>query len=317
MKRQNLFFSILLLVGLGGIGLAGCMSTSSQSNQPENDRLKVVATTTIIGDVVSRVAGDEVNLFTLLVPGQNPHSFQPAPRDLILVSEADLIFINGLGLEEYLDDMLEGADPAGRVIIVSEGINFLTRGNHDDVDEEDLHQDHQEQDPHVWLDPNNVKVWTENITNNLVAEDPDRADIYQSNAETYMNELDQLDSWIRDQVEQIPPENRRLVTDHTTFGYFAEEYGFTLMGAMIPAMTTEAETSGGQLAELVDRIRNYQVKAIFVGVDTDPTLSERIAEETGVQLVPLYFGSLTDGDPAGTYLDFMKYNVDQIAGALK
>lgn len=293
------------------------MSTSSQSNQPENDRLKVVATTTIIGDVVSRVAGDEVNLFTLLVPGQNPHSFQPAPRDLILVSEADLIFINGLGLEEYLDDMLEGADPAGRVIIVSEGINFLTRGNHDDVDEEDLHQDHQEQDPHVWLDPNNVKVWTENITNNLVAEDPDRADIYQSNAETYMNELDQLDSWIRDQVEQIPPENRRLVTDHTTFGYFAEEYGFTLMGAMIPTMTTEAETSGGQLAELVDRIRNYQVKAIFVGVDTDPTLSERIAEETGVQLVPLYFGSLTDGDPAGTYLDFMKYNVDQIAGALK
>ena len=317
MKRQNLFFFILILVGLGGIGLAGCMSTPSQSDQPGNDRLKVVATTTIIGDVVSRVAGDEVNLFTLLVPGQNPHSFQPAPRDLILVSEADLIFINGLGLEEYLDDMLDGADPAGRVIIVSEGINFLTRGNHDDVDEEDLHQDHQEQDPHVWLDPNNVKVWTENITNNLVAEDPDRADVYQSNAETYMYELDQLDSWIRDQVEQIPPENRRLVTDHTTFGYFAEEYGFTLMGAMIPTMTTEAETSGGQLAELVDRIRNYQVKAIFVGVDTDPTLSERIAEETGVQLVPLYFGSLTDGDPAGTYLDFMKYNVDQLAGALK
>jgi ABC-type Zn uptake system ZnuABC Zn-binding protein ZnuA len=172
-------------------------------------------------------------------------------------------------------------------------------------------------DPHVWFDPNNIMVWVENMTKALEEIEPEKASIYQSNAGAYLDELEQLDLWIREQIDQIPPENRMLVTDHTTFGYFAEEYGFTQIGAMIPSMTTEAETSGGQLAELVDQIRTYQVKAIFVGIDTDPTLSQRIAEETGLQLVPLYFGSLSDGEPARTYLDFMRYNVGLLVGALK
>jgi ABC-type Zn uptake system ZnuABC Zn-binding protein ZnuA len=317
MKRYLLFFTFLFIAGLGNIGLMGCASPVSQTHQPGDDRLAVVATTTFIGDVINRVAGDEVDLSTLLEPGQNPHSFQPTPRDLILVSEADLIFVNGLGLEEFLEDILEGADTTAPVIIVSEGISPLESDDNSDEDEVELHHDHDGQDPHVWLDPNNVKIWVENIAESLTEADPGRAGIYQSNAEAYRDELDQLDVWIRDQVEQIPPENRKLVTDHTTFGYFADEYGFTQMGAMILAMTTEAETSGQQLAGMVDRIRNYQVKAIFVGADTDPTLSQRIAEETGVQLVPLYFGSLTDGDPAGTYLNFMRYNVTQVVEALK
>jgi ABC-type Zn uptake system ZnuABC Zn-binding protein ZnuA len=316
MKRSLYSLSFIFIVALGSFGLMGCVSTANNSRQIEDDRLKIVATTTFIGDVIFRIAGDEVDLSTLLEPGQNPHSFQPSPRDLILVSEADLIFVNGLGLEEYLDDLLEGADTAARVIIVSEGISHLMDESRDG-EEQDLHQDHPEQDPHVWLDPNNVMIWVENITRDLVEEDPANAETYQSNSAAYVDELDQLDSWIRDQVDQIPPENKKLITDHTTFGYFAEEYGFTQIGAMIPAMTTEAETSGQQLASLVDRIRNLQVKAIFVGIDTDPTLSQRIAEETGVQLVPLYFGSLTDGDPAGTYLNFMIYNVTQIVEALK
>ena len=279
--------------------------------------LQVVATTTFIADVVGRVAGDEVDQWTLLEPGQNPHSFQPTPRDMILVSEADLIFVNGLGLEEFLDDLLAGADSSAAVVVVSDGISSLENEGHDHESDEESHQEQMGQDPHVWFNPNHVKIWVENMTMTLVDNDPKKAEIYQSNAEAYLNELDQLDGWIREQVDLIPPENRKLVTDHATFGYFAEEYGFTQMGALIPAMTTEAETSGGQLAELVDRIQNEQVKAIFVGIEMDPTLSKRIAEDTDVQLVPLYFGSLTDGGPAGTYLDFMRYNVTQIVEALK
>jgi ABC-type Zn uptake system ZnuABC Zn-binding protein ZnuA len=331
MKRSVFYLTFLFISVLGIIGLMGCTSTVDQSRQVENDRLKIVATTTFIGDVISRIAADDVDLSIMLEPGQNPHSFHPTPRDLVLVSEADLIFVNGLGLEEFLDDLLAGADSSVTVVVVSDGIYLLESVDHEHESEEDdhegedhenesegdSHQEHTGEDPHVWFDPHNIKVWVENITKTLEEMEPEKAPIYRSNAETFLDELDQLDIWIRDQVDQIPPQNRMLVTDHTTFGYFAEEYGFTQIGAMIPTVTTEAETSGGQLAELVDQIRAYKVKAIFVGIDTDPTLSERIAEETGVQLVPLYSGSLSDGDPAGTYLDFMRYNITQMVLALK
>ena len=163
-------------------------------------------------------------------------------------------------------------------------------------------------------------VWTENIEATLSRLDPDNASTYRANADTYRADLETLDAWVREQVEQIPAENRKLVTDHTAFSYFAEEYGFKQIGAVIDAPTTEAEPSGQQLAELQDAILQYDVKAIFVGKDFDPTLSERVAEDTGVQLVPLYFadGSLTPpGGDADTYLDFIRYDVEAIVDALK
>ena len=126
-----------------------------------------------------------------------------------------------------------------------------------------------------------------------------------------------LDSWIRDQLDQIPLDNQKLVTDHISFSYFTEQYGLELIGTVIPAMTTEAESSGQQLAELMDVIRLNKVKAIFVGVDFNPNLSHRVAEDADIELVKLYFGSLSEGSPAGTYLDFMRYNVDLIVKTLK
>jgi ABC-type Zn uptake system ZnuABC Zn-binding protein ZnuA len=177
---------------------------------------------------------------------------------------------------------------------------------------------HEGVDPHVWFDPTNVMVWVDNIQETLTRLDPANEDRYQENAQTYRDQLDELDSWIRDQVSQIPEENRYMVTDHTVFGYFAEEYGFNQVGAVIPAATTEAEPSGKHLAELSDTIHEYDVKAIFVGIDFDPNLSQRIAEDTGVKLVQLYFGSLTKADgPAGTYIEFMRYNVEAIVEALR
>jgi len=172
------------------------------------------------------------------------------------------------------------------------------------------------QDPHVWFDPNNVIIWGENIAEALAEEDPERAALYRENAQGYQEELRDLDSWIRTQVDQIPPGSRKLVTDHTSFGYFAQEYGFEQVGAVIPAPTTEAETSGQQLAELIDTIRDQGVDVIFVSADTDPALSERVAEDTGAEVIPLYFGSLTAGEPADTYLKFMRYNVKTIVQAL-
>ena len=287
-----------------------------EPNPPvENEQIKIVVTTTFIGDVISTIAEDTASVTILLSSGQNPHSYQPTPRDMVQVSEADLIFVNGLDLEEFLDDLLDGSDTDARVIVVSEGISPMDAG--------DYHGDNEGAgdpvglDPHVWFNPNNVLIWAENITRALIESDPSNAEQYRANSDSYQDELLVLDAWIREQINLIPEKNRELVTDHTSLGYFAEEYGLSLVGAVIPALTTEAETSGQQLAELIDTIRDHKIRAIFVGIDYDRALAQRVADETDVVLIPLYFGSLSEGDPAGTYLTFMNYNVNAIVDGLK
>ncbi len=301
----------LLIVGIMGIISLLLPACTPGGTSADNKRLEIVATTTFVGETVARIAGDLPQLTILLEPGQNPHSYQPSPQDLVRISEADLIFSNGFGLEEFLINLLAGGDKSGELIEVSEGIEPLLLEMPGQQGE-----GHEVIDPHVWFDPNNIIVWTENISAALIAADPVHADTYRENAASYQAELEGLDSWIREQVASIPLEDRQLVTDHAAFGYFAEEYGFEQVGAVISAPTTEAETSGQELAGLMETIRDRHVKAIFVSVDIDPTLAEIVAEDTAIELVPLYFGSLTEGGPADTYLDFMHYNVDAIVEAL-
>jgi ABC-type Zn uptake system ZnuABC Zn-binding protein ZnuA len=172
-------------------------------------------------------------------------------------------------------------------------------------------------DPHVWFDPNSILVWVGNISSALEKHDPERRETYLENAEAYNKELKALDSWIREQVETISVDDRELVTDHNSLGYFARQYQFEHLGSVIPASTTEAETSGLHLADLIDSIPDHQTKAIFIGIDFDPSLARQVSDETGIELVTLYFGSLSDGPPAETYLEFMRYNVSLITAALK
>ena len=310
--RLGLFFLIILLV-------SACGSLADGNLSPKEGMTRVVVTTTFIGDVVNNIAGEKVDVFVLLTAGQNPHSYQPTPLDMVAVSEADLILVNGFGLEDFLDDLLSGTDTQADVIVVSEGITPLMM---EGILEDDAHGSDDSmdavmgQDPHVWFDPNNVLIWGENIIRALVEKDPENKAFYRANFEAYQGQLQVLDIWIREQIEIIPEEQRELVTDHSTLGYFAQEYGLVQIGAVIPALTTEAETSGMELAELIDTIRDHQARAVFVGVDFDPNLAQRVADETGAKLVPLYFGSLSAGEQAGTYLSFMRYNVSAIVEAL-
>jgi ABC-type Zn uptake system ZnuABC Zn-binding protein ZnuA len=298
--------------------LASCQAAPGEDFQPAQHRLSVVATTTFLGDVVGEIADDEVELIVLLEPGQNPHSYLASPRDMVNVSEADLIIVNGLGLEEFLDELLKGTGAADRLVIASEGIVTLAADDsHDDQAGDVGSNASLGLDPHVWMNPNNVKIWVDNITDALAQNDPANSDLYRANAEAYLKQLVDLDIWIRAEIETIPENNRELVSDHISLGYFAREYGLEQIGAVIPALTTEAETSGQQLADLIETIRNYQARAIFVGADFDPTLAQRVSDETGAELVRLYFGSLSDGLPAGTYLSFMRFNVEAITNALQ
>lgn len=308
MFRKSIL-SISLLLGLL-FGAAACGSASVSKNaQPGG--LKIVATTTIVGDVVRQIAGEQSQVTTLLPIGADPHSFQPTPQDVVKVADAGVIFSNGAGLEEFLQPLLKNAGSKAEVFPVSENIQLLdAQGPHA--------SDHPGGDPHTWFDPNNVIAWTQVIEQKLSALDPANAQTYAANAQAYRQKLTELDTWIQDQVYQIPGPERQLVSDHTVFTYFAQRYGFTQDGAILPGYSTMAEPSAKELASLEDAIRSLGVKAVFVGETANSSLAERVAKDTSTQLVFLYTGSLSAAEgPASSYLDLMRYDVSEIVKALK
>ncbi len=295
----------------------GCaiLPSASPVTPPAHSELYLLATTSIVADVVRNVAGDRATIETLLPLGSDPHAFELSPRDLVKLNEADLIFLNGASLEASLEPFLEQVDDPRKQISLSEGISLIG-AQEQESDHEDEHVG--DFDPHVWMDPRNVLVWVENILSALVERDPANAVIYQANAQTYRQQLMELDAWIQDQVARVPPQSRLLVSDHMAFGYFARRYGFQQVGAIIPSVSSLAEPSAQELAALEDAILAQKVKAIFLGVGFNAALAERLAQDTGVQVVLIYTGSLSDvSGPAATYLDYMRYNVLAIVSALE
>lgn len=306
------FLPVFILVSLS---LSAC-----GGNAPEvsSSALKVVASTTIVGDVVSQVGGELIDLTVLFPIGADPHTFDPRPQDLAAISEADVIILNGLGLEEALESLLE-ANAKGVIVHASEGVEVLEFGEDEGEEHEgEEEQAHEGGDPHTWTDPNNVMVWTENIAAALVEADPANAKTYLANADAYRASLQDLDAWIRAEIEQIPVERRKMVTDHFAFGYFADEYGLEQVGALVGAFSTNASPSAQELAELHDKIKEQGVPAVFVGKTVNSELAEQIALDTGSELVFLYTGSLSEASgEAGNYIEFMRYNVNSIVNALK
>lgn len=318
----------LWILMLAALLLAGCGETEPASNaHPDEmslpdvtavdlaggEKLSVVATTSIIGDVTANIAGYAIDLTVLIGIGQDPHSFEPTPRDLAAIEDADVILVNGLGLEEALVDTIANT-ASGVVVPVSAGIEVA--GHEGEADHAHT------VDPHFWVDPNNVIVWVENIQAVLSQADPANADLYLSNGTDYIGELKALDQYIREQVAGIPADRRKLVTDHDTFGYFAEEYGFEIIGAVIPSFSTTSGASPSSVAALVRLIEDEGVPAVFIGPTAGQgaqNLAEALAEEVGedVQVLPLLSGSIAPaGEPGDTYLNFMYYNTIQIVRGL-
>lgn len=311
------------LASILGLVLAVTACTAAPQPAQDNAKPKVVATTTIVGDVVRQVGGDAIDLTVLLPEGADPHGFDPTPRDVATVADADLVFINGLGLEQFLERLLASAGSEVQIIAVSEGITPIEMAGERQKETDAEHEgedghEHEGDDPHVWTDPNNALIWTDNIAAALSQIDPANATLYETNAARYTQELQALDAWVREQVAQVPTANRNIVTDHAVFGYFAQRYGFQQLGAIVPGYSTLAEPSAQELAALEDAISSLGVKAVFVGQTVNPALAQRIANDTGTQLVPVYTGSLGEpGGDAGTYLDYIRYNVNAIVKALR
>jgi ABC-type Zn uptake system ZnuABC Zn-binding protein ZnuA len=281
----------------------------------DSQKLQIVATTNIVADVVQNVGRDLIELETLMPVGTDPHTFEPTPRDVAAVADAHAVFANGAGLEIFLEDLLESAGEGVTVVPVSYGVELLqSTGEH--TEEHEAHKG--DSDPHTWFDPNNVMVWTHNIEHTLSVLDPDNAEAYEANATAYEAKLKDLDGWIQEQLALIPEGNRKLVTDHTSFSYFTRQYGFEQIGAVFPGYSTLAEPSAQDIAALEATIDEVDAKAVFVGLTVNPDLAERVAEDTGTQLIFLYTGSLGEaGGPADDYISFMEYNVSAIAEALR
>jgi len=267
----------------------------------------VLTTTTILGDIARNVTGERLSVGSLVPVGSDPHAYQPVPQDARKVSESRVLVVNGAGYEGFLDSLLETAGGKQDVIEASTGARLLSNMLEDGGT-----------DPHLWLDPTNVIVYVENIREGLKQVDPEGADLYDANASAYIAELTELDAWINGQVAQIEPQHRLLVTNHEALGYFAERYGFRVVGSVVPSFSSDAAPSAEQMAHLIEQIRLFEAPAIFLDASDNPSLAEQIAAETGVQVVmDLHLESLTEGGPAGNYLDLMKHNVTRIVEALQ
>ncbi len=298
--------------------------------------LAVVATTSIIGDVVAQVGGDAIDLTTLMGPGQDPHSYEPGAQELTSVASADVIFLNGWGLEEGLADDIETIAEGALIVEISAGIEPLEFGadehDHDeehadeDHDEEEEHaedeHDHSGADPHVWLSVTNVNQWTENVEEVLSALDPANADTYHANAEAYLAELAELAAYADEQLALVPDDNRYLVTNHDAFGYFAHDYNFEVIGTVIPGSSTLSEPSASDLAELIEEMEYHEVCTIFTETTVSDSLAQTVSAELDecdeVTVAPLYTGALGPADSgADTYLTMMQTNIDTIVEGLQ
>lgn len=267
-----------------------------------DDRLSVVASFSILGDIVKNVGGDKVEVATLVGPNGDVHVYAPAPSDAKKNAEAKLLVINGLGLEGWLPRLVQSAGSNAMIVTASDGITPLSRGSG--------------ADPHAWQSVPNVKIYVGNIREGLIAADPADAAIFRANAARYLAELDALDAEVRAAIAKIPPERRKVITTHHAFGYFAAAYGIAFLAPV--GVSTETEPSARDIALLIRQIKADRIPAVFLENLGDDRLIGRIAAETGARAGgTLYSDSLTgEKGPAPTYIALVRHNIKALTSAL-
>jgi ABC-type Zn uptake system ZnuABC Zn-binding protein ZnuA len=295
---------LLYILSLGVLA-----STAACSTQPvpsgANGKL-IVTSTTILADITGNLTGGRIQVESLIPFGMDPHAFQPVPADAVRISNAAILIVNGAGYESFLEPLLESAAGGAAVVEASAGLpgGGIVRPG--------------EVDPHFWLDPTEVIHYVENIRDALAAYEPAGEAVYSERADAYIQKLTDLDSWITVQVEAIPQEQRLLFTNHEALGHFAARYGFRIAGSILTTVGSDASVSARDLGRVVDEIRARNVRVIFLDDVEGNALARQVASETGVQIVDnLHLESLTDGPPAATYVEMMRYNVRLIVDALE
>ena len=297
----------------------------SQTADPQP--LKVVASFSILADMVKQVGGDYVSVTSLVGPNEDAHVFDPSPGDARALAAADVVVINGLHFEGWIDRLIKSSGFKGKLVVASDGIVPIDV-SHDDHDKHDHDKhdhdkhahdkhDHGDTDPHAWQSLDNARVYVQNIQDALVEVRPDTAGDIVALTDIYLQQIDALNQKTKDRFNEIPKKDRRAIVSHDAFAYFGREYGvefFSLQG-----LTTEQEPSAADIARLIREIKKDNIRALFVENISDPRLLKRVAEETGTRIGgELYSGALSaPGTEADTYLKMFAYNADLIWNALK
>jgi ABC-type Zn uptake system ZnuABC Zn-binding protein ZnuA len=308
-----------------GLSVLTALLLTACGSAPQNsDRgLSILASTTFLADIARNVTGARASVDSLLPIGADPHSYQATPSDVVKISESTVLIVNGLEYEHFIETLLGNADGERLVITATEGlepheVEEEKAGAHAEEGEPDEEGSHEAGDPHMWLDPNLVVTYVENIRDGLIEADPEGEAVYRSNAEAYIAHLKELDEWIVEEVDTVPSGRRLLVTNHGALGYFAERYGFEVVDTILPSFSSDTSASAREIAAAIEAIKSTSAPAIFLGEVEKADLANQIAAETGVKVVhSLQLETLTDGAPAATYIDMMKYNVSLIVEALK
>jgi manganese/iron transport system substrate-binding protein len=288
-----LFLLVVLAAGCGGSADAG-------------DRVRVAATISVIEDMVERVGGDHVEVYTIVPVGGSPETFQPSPRDAGEISEARVVFENGLGLDAWVEDLVESAGSENqRVVELSKGLEPIEEGHEGG---------HTGGNPHFWLDVANSQHYVERIWRTLAEVDPERAGEYRLNAKKYLADLERLNGYIEEKASSIPEERRKMVTFHDAFPYFAQAYGFELVGVIV--RNPDAEPSSREVAEIVRAVEEENIPAVFTEPQFSTGLADTVAREAGVKVYELYSDSLSQSPNSGSYEAMMRTNRDRIVEAL-
>ena len=291
-----------LLAGMAPL-LAACGSGDDAGGRPQ-----VVVTTTVLGSLVQELVGERADVHVLMPNGADPHEFQPSAKDAERLASADLVVDNGLKLEEGLEDALNQArDDGTRIFTATDHVKLLAFGADDAAEI----AEHGPNDPHIWTDPLAMR----DMVHALVPELRDALGIdVAARGKSLESRLDALNAGIAAEVARLPADRRKLVTGHESLGYFADRYGFRLVGAVLPSLSSQAQVSSGQLAALKDQVRAEDVSVIFNEIGTPPGVADAVADETGARVVELSTHNLPDD---GSYFTFMKDLADGITQALR
>lgn len=290
-------------IAYAGTALAALTTMTSTASAKTLD---VVASFSVLADVVHEVGGKAVSVKSLVGPNGDPHEFEPSPDDARNLKAAQLVFVSGDGLEGWMDRLITASGYTGNPVVASDGVNTRTM-------EED---GKTVTDPHVWNSPVNVMVWVDNIEKALAAADPEDADTFRKNAESYRRQLQALDAYAHSKLDPVPDDERKILTSHDAFGYFGREYKVKFLAPV--GFSTETEASAADVAKLIDQIKGENVKTYFFENSNDPKLVRQVASATGAKPGgELYVEALSDNKgPASSYVQMFRYNVNQIAAAL-
>jgi zinc/manganese transport system substrate-binding protein len=293
-----------LLVPLIGAALLAATTAGTAA-----DKIPVVASFSILGDLVRVVGGERVAVTTLVGPDEDAHVFEPKPADAKNLLQSRLLITNGLGFEPWAQKLAKSAGYKGQAVVASQGVKARTMPG------EKGHA--KETDPHAWQDPTNVVLYVRNIATALTRLDPAGAAAYKENSEAYVKELQALDTWTQEQFSAIPTAKRKVITSHDAFGYFGAHYQLSFLAPQ--GISTEVEPSAKQVAQLIRQIQREKIKAVFFENMSSPKLLAQLSKDAGVTPGPaLYVDALSKaGGPADSYLKLMRHNVTQLVAGIK